>query len=271
MTIFKSTRYIYLIIFSCSLLLSCDKTGEPFSTIEEDKKIGLQVADEIEANPDDYPLLDEAAHPFAYTYLRNMAKEVLNSGHVKYKDEFVWQIKIIHDDSVLNAFAAPGGYLYFYTGLIKYLDKADDLAGVMGHEIAHADKRHSLKQIERQMGLNALISLALGNDPGQIQEIAASLAGNLTLLQFSRDAETEADMASVEYLAETPYQCNGAFSFFQKLIDGKQAGSTPTFLSTHPNPENRIQEINNKAQEMGCSIVPLNPPSYQDFKNSLPK
>jgi predicted Zn-dependent protease len=250
---------------------SCNKDGNPlFISVEDDKQLGLQVSQEIESNPTEYPLLDEATHPAAYNYLNNMRNEILNSGKVRYRDEFVWQMKIIHDDDVLNAFATPGGYIYVYTGLIKYLDKADDLAGVLGHEIAHSDRRHSTQQLERVYGIQMLLSVVLGRDPGQIQQIAAALAGNLAVLRFSRAAESEADEYSVEYLAETPYQCNGAFSFFQKLIDSKQAGRTPTFLSTHPDPEDRIGEINAKAQEIGCSIVPLDPPSYQDFKNSLP-
>lgn len=263
----KNIFFIFFILF----FYSCNKTSDPvFISVEDDKELGLQVSQEIESNPTEYPILDEAAYPFAYNYIRSMTNEILNSGEVRYKDEFVWQVKIIHDDDVLNAFATPGGYIYVYTGLIKYLDTADDLAGVMGHEIAHSDRRHSTAQLEKVYGLQLLINIVLGRDPGQLQQIAAALAGNLAVLQFSREAEREADDFSVVYLAETPYQCNAAFSFFQKLIDEQQTGRTPTFLSTHPNPEDRIDEINAKAQEIGCSMVPLDPPSYQNFKNSLP-
>ncbi len=131
---------------------SCNKDGDPlFISVEDDKQLGLQVSQEIESNPTEYPLLDEATHPAAYNYLNNMRNEILNSGKVRYRDEFVWQMKIIHDDDVLNAFATPGGYIYVYTGLIKYLDKADDLAGVLGHEIAHSDRRHSTQQLNACM------------------------------------------------------------------------------------------------------------------------
>jgi predicted Zn-dependent protease len=264
--------WTFLSVLICFIISSsCDRAGDfVIFSIEDDKTLGAQVAQEIESNPAEFPILDEAAFPFAYNYIRNLTQEIINSGNLNYREEFVWQVKIIHDDSTLNAFAAPGGYIYVYTGLIKYLDKEDDLAGVMGHEIAHADQRHSVKQLQRIYGIQILLSIVLGNDPGQLQQIAAALAGNLEMLRFSRSAEREADDYSVLYLAETPYQCNGAFSFFQKLIESEQAGRTPKFLSTHPNPEDRIDDINAKAEEIGCSTIPLDPPSYQDFKNSLP-
>lgn len=266
----KKNYYFIIILFL--IISSCNKDGDGvwFSSIEDDKKLGAQVAEEIKTDPTQFPLLDEATHPFAYNYIRNITKDILESEDVKYKDEFVWQVKIIEDDNTLNAFATPGGYIYVYTGLIKYLDKEDDLAGVLGHEIAHADRRHSMKQLEKVFGLQVILSAVLGENPGQIQEIAAALAGNLAVLQFSRTAETEADDYSVRYLSQTPYQCNGAYSFFQKLIDSDQGGNTPVFLSTHPNPADRVEEINATAAEIGCDTTPYDPPSYQDFKASLP-
>jgi len=72
----------------------------------------------------------------------------------KHKDDFAWQVKIIDDPETLNAFATPGGYIYVYTGLIKFLDTEDQLAGVMGHEIAHADLRHSTRQMTSSYGVS---------------------------------------------------------------------------------------------------------------------
>src|SRR5690554_1902135 len=111
--------------FSLTLLLalalsfcSCDKNDNftPFFSVEDDKKLGLQVSQEI-ANDPTFNLLSEAAYPEAYAYLNNMVSKILNSGEVAYKDDFVWQITIVHDDNTLNAFATPGGYIYVYTGL----------------------------------------------------------------------------------------------------------------------------------------------------------
>lgn len=97
---------------------SCDKNGNiNILSVADDKKLGLQVSEEIAANPSTYPLLEEAAYASSYSYLRNLADKILNSGKLTYKDEFAWQIKIIRDDNTLNAFCTPGGYIYVYTGL----------------------------------------------------------------------------------------------------------------------------------------------------------
>lgn len=252
-------------------ITACDKVNEPvLFSIQDDKNLGLQVKEEIAANPDDYPILSEADFPEAYQYMRNMFNEVLNTSEVRYKNEFDWEIFIIHDDETLNAFATPGGYIYMYTGLIKYLDKEDDLAGVLGHEIAHSDLRHTSRNLQRIYGIQVLLDIILG-ESGQIGQIAGQIAGTAAGLSFSRSFEEEADAKSVEYLADTDYACNGAYFFFQKLLDADQAGRTPTFLSTHPAPADRVAAINTKAEEVGCSITPLDPPTYEDFKNMLPQ
>ena len=236
---------------------------------EQDKQLGAQLKAEIFANPDEYPVLDEAQYPFAYEYIRGLKDSILNTGKIGYKDEFAWEVYIIQDDSVLNAFASPGGYIFFYTGLIKYLDNEDDLMGVMGHEIAHADRRHSVKQMQRQYGISLLLNIVLGKEPGQLSQILAGVAGNTAGLAFSRDAESEADAYSVEYLSQTPYRCDGAKTFFEKL--SAAGGSTvPKFLSTHPPAADRVVEIENKAIELGCDTTYYSPSSYQTFKNSLP-
>ncbi|GAA5022379.1 peptidase M48 [Marivirga lumbricoides] len=241
-----------------------------FLSIEQDVELGAQVSAEIENDPTQYPILDEEEYAAAYAYLGDLVDEILESGEVEYKDEFAWEFKIIADDSVLNAFATPGGYIYVYTGLIKYLDQEDDLMGVLGHEIAHADLRHTSRNLQRQYGIQVLLGLLVGENASQLESIAGQIAGTAAGLSFSREFETEADAKSVDYLAKTKYACNAAASFFQKLIDQGQAGGTPQFLSTHPSPANRVEDINAKATEVGCETDALNPTTYEDFKQLLP-
>src|SRR5690606_12090547 len=123
-------------------------------------------------------------------------------------------------------------------------------AGVMGHEMAHADLRHSTSQLTRQYGIGLLLTVLSGGDPGTLSQILASLVA----LKFSRDHESEADDYSVIYLCETEYAANGAASFFEKLIE-EGASQPPEFLSTHPNPDNRVENINNAAVERGCDTA----------------
>jgi predicted Zn-dependent protease len=266
---------ITLILFiTFGLYSTCDKNDNIILfSINDDIALGQQVSDQIESDPAQFPILSENDYPEAYTHIRRITNTILNSGMVQYKEEFAWEVKIIHDDEVLNAFCTPGGYIYVYTGLIKYLDTEDQLAGVMGHEIAHADLRHSSRQLQTQYGIGILLSIALGKEPGQLETLAGQIAGTVVGLQYSRKYESEADDNSVKYLGPTDYACNGASGFFKKIRDeGHCSDNTwSVWLSTHPDPCDRIEDIDAKAGEDGCSIDDLAPDSYQAFKNSLPQ
>ena len=235
-------------------------------SIEDDKMLGLQLRDEILANPQEYPILDQGQYPQAYAFLQDIVDDILGSGEVKYAQDFAWEVYIIDDPETLNAFAAPGGYIFVYTGLIKFLEEKDDFVGVMGHEIAHADLRHSTQQLTQQYGVATLLSLLLGED----RELLNNVLGSLLGLKFSRDDESQADQFSVIYLCETEYAANGAASFFQKLLDLGNA-NPPQFLSTHPNPDNRVEAINMEAEERMCDTAfDSDAQAWMAFQNSLP-
>jgi len=244
-----------------------DDRGLNIFSIDDDIMLGEQVQNEIE-NSDDFIVLSEQQYPVAYGHINRVMDDILATGHIKNADVFDWRVKIVQNDTILNAFCAPGGYIVFYTGLIKFLDSESDFAGVMGHEMCHADNRHVTDQLTTQYGLSALISLLLGEeDPGLITEIAAGLA----FLSFSRKKESEADLNSVKYLCDTEWHANGAAGFFQKLIDLGQAASIPQFLSTHPNPDNRVEAINAEADLLSeCMSGNDFDARYTEFKNSLP-
>ena len=233
-------------------------------TPENDVELGRGVVAQIAEDPTEFPLLSESEYPEAYAYLNSMKNEILSSNDVQYKDIFPYELRIVARDDVLNAFATPGGFIYIYTGLIKFLDNADDLAGVMGHEIAHSDRRHSVEQMKQQLGLQFLISIALGQSTAA--EVA-TMASSFLSLKFSRDDESESDEYSVIYLADTDYACNGAATFFEKLEEQGGAG-VPEFLSTHPSPATRVADINAKASEEGCSTDQITESgfTYEDFK-----
>jgi len=266
----KIKRYIFLAYLPVLVtFVSCDKNNKiNFLSIADDVKLGRQVDEQILSTPTEYPILPKATYPVAYGHMERIFNKILASDKVVYKSEFPWEVKIIHRDDVLNAFCTPGGFVYVYTGLIKYLESEDHLAGVIGHEIAHADLRHTSRQLTQQYGYDIMIKVVLGNDAGTLVKIASGLKD----LSYSRSYESESDAKSVDYLAGTDYQCNGAAGFFEKLeADPNSSGPRPPqWLSTHPNPDNRIREINSKAQQVGCKTTALNPGTYLEFKNSLP-
>lgn len=264
-----------LTITGTVLLSSCeDNDGVIFST-QDDINLGQQVAHEVDSTYRAKGQLLErnssnANVQKAYQNLDRIVNRILGSGQVKYGQEFPWTVKIIKDDATQNAFATPGGQIYVFTGLIKFLQDEDHFAGVLAHEIAHADKRHSVKQLQRDYGIALLLSVALGNDAGTLKQIAAQLTGSLAGLKFSRDAETEADEASVQYLGGTShYACDGAAGFFIRLQQESQQGAPPEFLSTHPSPDNRIENIQQLARERGCSTASAPDTDFQQLKTAL--
>jgi beta-barrel assembly-enhancing protease len=251
-------------------LPACDDDGRGggvnIFSIEDDKQLGRDLRDEILANPQEFPVLNQGQNPDAYAYLQDIVDEILQSGEVKYADEFAWEVYLIDDPETLNAFAAPGGYIFVYTGLIKFLEEKDDFVGVMGHEIAHADLRHSTQQLTQQYGVATLLSLLLGQD----SELLQNVLGSLLSLKFSRDDESQADEFSVIYLCQTEYAANGAASFFEKLV-AQGTANPPEFLSTHPSPDNRVEDINMEAQDRNCDTsFDSDAQAWMDFQNSLP-
>ncbi|MCS7188581.1 MAG: M48 family metalloprotease [Bacteroidia bacterium] len=255
---------LYKVMRNCALgllsllalaLTTCKKKeGEPSQpwfnlfTVEDDLKLGAKVAGEIEADPGKYPLLDSAQYASAYAHLYRMRDVILSTGKVEYADRFPWRIRIIRDDSTLNAFCAPGGYIYVYTGIIKYLRNEAQLMGVLGHEMAHAARRHTTQLLTQAYGIQTLLSLVVGENPG----LASQIAANLILLSFSRDHERDADAHSVIYLCPTEYRADGAADFFEYISQGNNL-RPPAFLSTHPDPGERVQNIRQRAQQMGCA------------------
>jgi len=261
----KNASILFSLCFSLTFL-SCGafKNGINLFTIDDDIALGKQVSEQIASDPKQFPLLPEQGNEEVYRYVRNITSKLLHTGKVAYSKEFPWDVKLIKDDTTLNAFSVPGGHLYVYTGLIKYLDSEYQLAGVMGHEIAHAALRHSTRQMTSLYGLDAVRQVITGQtDSGMAEQIALGLAS----LKFSRNHEAQADEYSVVYLCSTNYNAAGAAGFFKKIA-GKD-GAPPEFLSTHPDPGNRINSIEKKKQELGCSGTATNKSQYEHIKSLL--
>lgn len=259
----KSFSFL-LIVMMLTGLWNC-KSGQGINvfSVQQDIELGKQVSQQIESDKKQFPLLPEQGNEEIYRYIRGLKDKILRTGKVRYKNEFAWSVKIIDDDKTLNAFATPGGYIYVYTGLIKFLDSEDQLAGVMGHEMAHAAQRHSTRQLTKLYGLQMLVSVVTGkSEPGMIEQIALGLAS----LKFSRSHETEADNYSVIYLCGTEYNAKGAAGFFEKM-EGQP--TPPQFLSTHPNPGNRVQNIGKQADDMGCRGKATKSTEYERIKRKL--
>lgn len=235
---------------------SCDNGINIFS-LSDDAALGEQVNAQVAADPVEYPIYHGNPQIKSYIISR-IFNHILASSQIQYKNSFHYQLEIVNKDSVLNAFCLPGGYIYVYTGLLKYLNSEAALAGVIAHEIAHAERRHATKRMTASYGVSALLSIVLGENPSEIETIAANLLVGLGFLANSRADENEADQYSFNYLKDTRYYQGGVKFFFEEMrADGlvsSQSDKIMTFLSTHPDPIQRINETNNRLNAAGIPL-----------------
>ncbi|HMW52312.1 MAG TPA: M48 family metallopeptidase [Zoogloea sp.] len=139
----------------------------------------------------------------------------------------------------VNAFAAPGGVVVVYSALLRQAGSADEVAGVLAHEIAHVELRHSLRQLVRSAGLQVIAAALFGDYAGLGQ-----LGAQLGALKFSRDAEREADARGLQRLADAHIDPQGLLRFFETLADTEgMAATMPAVLSTHPATAERIDAL----------------------------
>jgi predicted Zn-dependent protease len=261
-TLAASMLLAILFFSACS-----DDGGINVFPLSKDKELGEQLKAQIAADPATYPVVSASTYATAYTHINRIKDAILNTGLLNHKDDFAWEVYLIKNDTVLNAFACPGGYIYIYTGIIKYLDNEAQLAGVLAHEMAHVDRRHSTDQLTKAYGIQGLISIILGNEASDMEIMLGQIAGGLTALKFSRTAEYEADNYAVQYMYKTEYHAPALGDFFVKM--GLHSG-TPAFLSTHPDPGNRVQKINDEWESLGGKTGGTFVDRYGQFKASLP-
>lgn len=253
--------------------VSCDDPNDPTSinifSLQDDVNMGKELDAQILADPNEYPILN---NPTAQAYVQEMINEIIKSDEVKHKSVFTYNIKIINKD-VVNAFAAPGGYLYVYTGLLKFLDNEATIAAVLAHEVAHAERRHASKRMTKQYGVSFLIGLLLGDDASQWEQIASNMLTGLAFLKNSRDDEFEADEYSFKYLKTSMWYPGGITYFFKKINDNSDAGFLEELLSTHPMPEDRVKAVEDLIKNNNIPAPTeqnIFTQRYQTFKQTLP-
>ena len=250
-----NTLLMVIVLAILPFINSCESGLNVFSKAD-DVQLGLDVNNEIRNNPQEYPIYQ--GDPAIKTYINErLFNHILSSPQIENKSIYPYQLEII-DKDILNAFALPGGYLYVYTGLLSYLDTEAALAGVLGHEIAHAERRHATQRMTSYYGVSVLLSLILGENPSQIAEVAANLFVGLAFLANSRSDENDADEYSFNYLKDTRYYPGGVKFFFEKMRDeglvSSQSDKIATFLSTHPDPVDRISNTNERLTIGGFEV-----------------
>lgn len=156
------------------------------------------------------------------------------------------------DSPVVNAFALPGGWIYFTRGILAHFNSEDELAGVMGHEVGHVVARHSAEQYSRQQlaSIGFGVAMVFSEDFRKFAGYAQMGMG-LLFLKFSRNQESESDLLGVQYTSSLGYDSHQMAGFFRTIarLSGEGGQSTPNFLSTHPNPLNREKRVHELADK----------------------
>jgi predicted Zn-dependent protease len=225
-------------------------------TPEQEVALGLQAAPEMAqqfGGLDPSPEMQAAVDSIGRRLVSQSA-----AGKSPYRFEF----HVLDDPETINAFALPGGQVFITEGLLRRLKTDGQLAGVLGHEMGHVVARHGAEHIAKQQlteGLTGAAVLATydPNDPSSRNSAAvAAMVGQLVSMRFGRQDELEADRLGVRLGSEGGYDPRSMIELMKILDQSSEGNRPPEFFSTHPNPENRIQKIQQAIQEVYPNGVP---------------
>jgi beta-barrel assembly-enhancing protease len=257
-----------LIVLSLTVLGQRTKLKPGFNNYSpaDDIKLGQQVAQQAEQG------LNLVTNRDVTTYVATLGQKLV--AKAPNENKFPFTFKVV-DDRQINAFALPGGPIYVNRGAIEAADNEAQIAGVMGHEIAHVILRHGTNQASKGdlfgIGTGILGGLLGGSKAGQAAAAGGAFAANMTLLRYSRDAESQADLMGTQILYDTGYAPRAMAEFFDKLAKEHKGSSIEQFFSNHPIPENRVAKVNAEIKRIGPE--PTNPrvdsPEFQRTKKLL--
>jgi len=252
----KTRRRQAAIVVLCStwLLGACATnpvTGRrELSLISESQEVamGLEAAKQASAQMGVYP--DSQLQRYVSSLGMTLAKSSERPG-------LPWSFTVI-DDPVVNAFALPGGPIFVTRGILGYMNSEAELVSVLGHEIGHVTAKHSVNQMSKaQLAQIGLVGVMIAKPELAGLADLGSQAMGLLFMKFGRDDETQSDDLGFRYMTQAGYDPAEMAEMF-KTLDRTSGGSdeTPEWLSTHPNPGNRVATINAAIEEEFPNGVP---------------
>jgi len=254
-------------------LLAARRPGDPlrpgFNTFsrQQDIQMGQEAAAQVKTQQ------QIVQNAFLQAYVSKVGMRIANTREAA-ASGFPFSFTLVADPSI-NAFALPGGPMFIHTGLLAAVDNEAQLAGVMGHELAHVVLRHGTHQASKASLLQlpaALAAAAAGNSTmmGSLAQLGIGLGANSVLLKFSRDAESEADALGSHFMSEAGYDPTEMAHFFDKL-NSTGGPSGPQFLSDHPNPLNREAAIEAEVRTLPSRNYGYNTGEFARAKAELAK
>ncbi len=232
---------------------------------DQEQQLGQQVKSELEQKQHIKYITDGAVT----SYVQGVVNRILPFAKQDRPNQ-KWELHVIDDSKTVNAFATPGGYIYVYSGLVLEAANEAELAGVLSHESGHVVARHSARQLADAYGLEAILSLAIGENPSLLKQLGASIAGQGVMLANSRSDEDEADEYGARYSSAAGYDPHGLVTFFEKLLRKQGSESKAlTWLSTHPATSDRIEHINHFIAENHLTGTDLGTERLAPIKHRL--
>jgi predicted Zn-dependent protease len=214
---------------------------------QQEVQLGQQESAQIQQQ---LPLVQD---PLINQYVTSLGNQIASKTS---RADLQWQFYVVNTD-VVNAFALPGGIVYVNRGVLERADRMDELAGVMGHEIEHVVRRHSVKQMEQMQSANVGVALActLTNVcSNQAAAAAINVGGTAIFAKFSREDEVQADEGGFHNVMNAGISPQGMLSFFQKLLAEEQqngaSSAANSWFSDHPGTQDRIQDIQNMLSQV---------------------
>jgi predicted Zn-dependent protease len=252
--------------FAAVAFLALLSTGCVVST-QREVELGTQYAQQVNAQ---LPIVSDAN---VNSYINTLGAQIARVADTR---GLRWRFYVV-DSREVNAFAVPGGYVYVNRGLIERARTMNQLAGVLGHEIAHVTERHSVEQMAQAERANLGVSLAciLTNVcQSGVGSAAIQVGGGALFAKFSRDDEAQADTRAVEFLVRAGIDPRGMINMFQTLLSERRStpGSVDAWFRTHPLEEDRIAETNARIARIPASQLrglTVDTPSYQTFRSRL--
>jgi predicted Zn-dependent protease len=174
------------------------------------------------------------------------------------RSDLNWQFQVVNSD-VVNAFALPGGFVYVNRGVLERASNMSEVAGVLGHEIEHVVRRHSVKQMEQAQGANVGVGIACaltGICQSGIAQAAINIGGTAVFAKFSRTDEVQADEGGFNNVMRAGISPRGMYTFFQKLLAEEQqsgGGNAAAWFSDHPGTSDRIADIQRMLNQVPAS------------------
>ena len=232
------TVAILLAVAACATTpISGRKAFIPFP-VSEDVTLGIAAYDQSVGG---LPLVTSGAQ---FQMVQN-AMNRLVAGLGADDPGFDWEVRLIRDDAMVNAFCLPGGKMAVYTGILPVAQTEDGLAVVMGHEIAHAIARHGMQRLTVEYGVQGALDLAeafLSPDLASVRDLTEGATDLLISKPYGRDNELESDYIGLILMARAGYDPRNATKFWERMASLGSSG-TPEFLSTHPSHGRRIEEL----------------------------